>query len=242
MQLPKKITPDSIVNAVVEVKYESRIPFELLMGLLVDKFDDSYNYTTRPLRPLLGKQQELAINFGSQALLYNERISLTLLPNALGFNCLGKYIGWTLFKEEINKALQIIYSTGHIVKWSRVGLRYITEYLKTDLKDCTKFNFTFGFPEVQSLSTTFHNEFEFKGAKVIMNLNNKIPTIRQQEMNSTVEIIPSSTIDIDVIKEPLALAQVNQIMNIIEEVHEHEKEVFFTLLTDDFLKTLNPEY
>jgi uncharacterized protein (TIGR04255 family) len=246
MQLPKKITPDSIINAVVEVKYESKVPFELLIGLLFPVFDDSYTYTAKPLKNpsalIINPMQELAMNLGGQSLLYNDKISIRLLPSAFVFSCLGKYIGWDLFRAEIEKVLKIIGNTGYVIKWNRLGLRYITEYLKTDLKDCTKFSFTFGFPEVQSLSTTFHNEFEYKGAKVIMNLNNKIPTVRQQEINKTLEVVPSSIIDVDVIKDPLSLEKVEEIMDVMEEVHTYEKEVFFTLLTEDFLKTLHPEY
>ena len=244
MQLPKKITPDSIINAVVEIRYESNTPFELLIGLLAHAFDDSYTYTARPLKPspMATPIQELTLNFGGQSLLYNSKISIRLLPNSFVFNCLGKYIGWESFRQEINKALLIIENSGHILKWNRLGLRYITEYLKTDLKDCTKFSFTFGFPAVQSLSTTFHNEFEYQGVKVIMNLNNKVPTVRQQEPNKMLEVVPTSIIDVDVIKEPLALKKAEEIMTVMDEVHNYEKEVFFTLLTKEFLETLHPEY
>jgi uncharacterized protein (TIGR04255 family) len=247
MQLPKKITPDSIIDAVVEVKYLSNTPFEVLIGLFFKAFDESYVYTTRPLKNhspglQVNLMPGLVINMGGQSLLYNERISIKLLPNAFVFSCLDKYIGWKFYKPEIDKALKIIGNTNQVVKWNRVGLRYITEYLKTDLKSCTKFSFSFGFPDVQSISSAFRTEFEYKNAKVILNLNNKIPIVRQQATNREPEVIPTSIIDVDVIREPLEIEKIDDLAGIIDQVHEIEKEVFFSLLTDDFLKTLNPEY
>jgi hypothetical protein len=41
----------------------------------------------------------------------------------------------------------------------QVGVRYISEYEKKDLKDCIKFNFSFGLPQVQSETTAFRSEF-----------------------------------------------------------------------------------
>jgi hypothetical protein len=49
MKLPKKITPDRIKDAIVEVKYSSKYPFEVIVGLIFKALDDSYKYTNRPL-------------------------------------------------------------------------------------------------------------------------------------------------------------------------------------------------
>jgi uncharacterized protein (TIGR04255 family) len=247
MVLPKKITPDSIVDAVVEIKYLSKMPFEVLIGLFVTAFDNNYIYTTRPVKdPRPGFQANavpgIVINFGGQSLLYNDKISIILHPGAVIFNCLDKYIGWKSYKPEIEKALQTIFATGHITTWTGAGLRYITEYLKTDLKDCTNFDFTFGLPAVDSMSTTFRSEFEFRNARVILNLSNKVPVARPQSAGKLPEIVPTSIIDVDVIKQSLAFIEPAQLMKMLEEMHDIEKEVFFTLLTEHFLETLQPEY
>jgi uncharacterized protein (TIGR04255 family) len=166
-----------------------------------------------------------------------------LAPNAVIFGCLNnKYIGWDKYKVEIEKVLRTFAGTGHITKWIRVGIRYISEYLNRDLRECTKFDFTFGLPEARSSSTTFRSEFEYKGAKVILNLNNKMPLIRQQSADNTAQIVQTSIIDLDVIKEPLAVVEIGDLMEVINTTHDLEKELFFNLLTEEFLTTLNPVY
>ena len=156
MPFPKRIA-DNIIDAAVEAKYTSKYPFEVLIGLIFNALDESYQYTSRPLKAGIATQSfnhpfiPIAMNLGGQSLFYNELISVRLLPNAIGFACLAKYIGWEDYSREIEKVLTTIVQTGYIDQWTRVGVRYMSEYVSADLKDCTKFNFTFGFPAVQRL-------------------------------------------------------------------------------------------
>lgn len=249
MVIPKKINPDSIKEAVVELKYQSDLPFELLLGLFVNAFDNTYTYTKRPVKTpsvlpglLVNQNNELVINIGNQNILYNKKISIQVLPNAFVFSCLNQYIGWNDFMPEIEKAVKQISDSNKIKIWTRVGLRYITEYKDKDLKDCLKFSFSFGLPDIQSISTVFRSEFIYNNSKVILNLQNKIPAINQQANVKQPEIIPISIIDIDVINEPLEISEFTAILETIEDIHNTEKEIFFKMLTDDFLKSLNPEY
>lgn len=247
MQLPSKITPDSISDAVVEIRYLADLPFEVLLGLFFDAFDESYTYISRPPKPPRpGVNQNLLggviINFGGEKLLYNDKISIQLRENSFIFSCLDKYIGWKSFRPEIEKAIKVVSDMGKVLKWNRVGLRYISEYPNTDLKECTNFDFTFGLPNIRSSSTAFRTEFTYKASKVILNLSNQIPVARQLTLNKLPEIVPTSIIDIDVILEAIEEHDVLKLLNIVDSAHMIEKEVFFTLLTEKFLKTLNPEY
>jgi uncharacterized protein (TIGR04255 family) len=242
--LPKKITPDSIREAVVELKYSSTVPFEILIGVFVEAFDESYAYTNRPIQPRtlpVQQAQELKIRLGSESFIYNEKINIRLLPNSIIFSCVDQYIGWETFQREIEKALNFFFSTGKIQEWVRVGLRYITEYPKKDLRECIKFDFTFGLPDVKSISTAFISEFIYEGSRVILNLSNKVPVFNQQATQPP-ELVPMSIIDVDVIEANLKFDNLQDLLKVIEEVHRKEKEVYFGMLQEDFLKSLNPEY
>ena len=164
------------------------------------------------------------------------------MSNTFVFNCLSQYIGWADYKPEIEKALRILMSTKYIQQCTRVGLRYISHYTETDLKNCIKFNFTFGLPEIQSETSAFRSEFQFHGAKVILNLNNNVPFIKQQLSTKQVELIQTSIIDIDVIADKLQVRSLEKLMDVIEDNHTNEKEIFFGMLNEDYLKSLNPEY
>lgn len=249
MQLPKKISPDNIKESVVEVKYLSNLPFEILLGMFFNALDDTYKYTNRPpqapaaLQGNIGNPgQELKIRIGNASLFYNDKISIQLSPNTFVFTCLERYIGWEVYEPEIKKALEMLNKTGHITKWIRVGIRYISEYRGKDLKDCIKFDFSFGLPEVISETTAFRSEFLYKGSKVILNLNNKVPVINQNLSTKQVEISQSSIVDIDIISDNLQLENLSDLLKVIHDNHDKEKEVYFGMLREDFFKSLNPEY
>jgi hypothetical protein len=78
MELPKKITPDFIKEAVVEIKFVSNVAPEVLIGLFFDAFDDSWFYTNRSIQapvipaPSPNAVQELTVRIGTESFLYND--------------------------------------------------------------------------------------------------------------------------------------------------------------------------
>ena len=249
MKIPKQISPDRIKDSIVEIRYSSKLPFEVAIGLFYKSLDDSYTYTNRPI----GKQQiptlfpsnlpqELTLSFGNQSLFFNDKIKIQLQPNSIVFNCLNDYVGWDNYKIEIEKVLVQLASVNVIDSFSRIGVRYISEYQNINLKDCVKFSFTFGMPDIQSDTYSFHSEFMFSNLKVLLNLNHKLPVVKSKNSTTQLSIVQLSVIDIDVIMENVNETDIEKFIKQIEVVHQKEKEVFFSLLKDDFLKTLNPVY
>jgi uncharacterized protein (TIGR04255 family) len=249
MKIPKKISPDRIKDAIVEVKYTSKIPFEVALGMFYNSLDETYLYTNRPI----GKQQipgalpsnlleKIEIQFGNRALFYNDKIKIELQPNSIIFNCLNEYISWDIYKIEIEKVLSQLSKAVVIEAYNRVGVRYISEYPDIDLKDCVKFSFTFGMPEIVSDTYSFHSEFKLDSLRIILNLNNKLPVLSPKNSTSLLSITPVSNIDIDVIMENITVSDYKELLECIERTQMKEKEVFFNLLNDNFLASLNPIY
>jgi len=107
-----------------------------------------------------------------------------------------------------------------------------------DLRESTKFAFTFGHPEVKSKLTSFKSEFDYKTARIILNLTNQNPVV-----TNIIQNIPTSVIDIDVIYENLQIGDdLASLISILNLCHQIEKEFFFGMLKEDFLKSLNPGY
>lgn len=250
MRVPKKISPDNIKEAFVEVRYHTVHPYEIVPGVFYNAFDESYFYTEKPLKPhqiqkpALGPR-EIKILVGNQSFVYNQKITIQIIPNALIFSCFDKYVGWTDYRQEIEKALKIVANTEIINLWTRVGIRYISEYPEKDLREFLNFSYSFGHPDVKSRYVAFKSEFDYNKSKIILNLNNLRPIVIVDEKNPSREPIPTSLIDIDVIKENLTLKRqegIGELLKLMEEAHLQEKEIFFGMLNERFLATLNPEY
>lgn len=249
MKIPVKISPDRIKDAFVEVKYTSKVPFEVAVGMFYKSLDETYIYTNRSI----GKQQlpsalplnlseRLKIQIGSRPLFYNDKIKIELQPNSIIFNCLNAYISWDLYKLEIEKVLTQLEKADVFETYIRVGVRYISEYPNIDLTDCVKFSFSFGMPDIVSETYSFHSEFKQDSFRIILNLNNKLPVLSPKSSSDQLDVTPISNIDIDVIMENLKISSNKELLECIDKTHLKEKEVFFNLLKEEFLDSLNPVF
>lgn len=242
MKIPKSIAPDRIKDAIIEINFESDYPHEVNLGVFFSALKDNYKYTNKPI----GTQQissnsvsfnkEFTLSLGGISLFYNDKIKFQINNNSIAFNCLGDYILWDNYFIEIKNVLTNIASTNVIKTFKRVGVRYISEYKDIDLRDSINFNFSFGFPEIVSNSYSFNSEFDLKEHKVVLNLNNNIPIVIDEK------VTPTSVIDVDIIKMNLNVNNNQELFTIIDNAHSLEKEVFFKLIRDEFLASLNPKY
>ena len=242
MKIPKKITPDRIRDSIVEVRYSSELPYELIIGMFFSALDNSFHYTNRPLEakptseaPLINNN--LTLRLGSHNLFYNDLIKIQLQPGTIIFNCLNEYVSWSIYREQIKTVLSQLSSTDVFIEFTRIGVRFISDYPETNLDDCVKFNFSFGMESIESEQYSFKSEFKSEEIRVILNLGHSIPRqIGEKGM------IPTSTIDVDAILNLSGTRNFEELIPLIDRVHDKEKEMFFTILKDDFLESLNPEY
>jgi uncharacterized protein (TIGR04255 family) len=241
LKLPKKISPDRIKNATIEVNYASKYPYEVLIGMIFNALDNTYHYANRPSNG----QQLLPVPIAPVVLFYTDLVQVQLKPNSIVFNIIDKYIYWENYKPEIERTLRQIFESGVIDSYYRVGVRYISEYKNQDLGSLLNVSFALKpFPEWQSSNSSysFNTEFKSDTFAVILNLNNNVLGITLEEIKSGKQPSPISNIDIDIVRQDININDLTQLMQIVEDAHNKEKIVFFSLLNDDFLRTLNPEY
>jgi len=244
MKIPKKITPDRIRDSFVEVRYESAIPFEAAVGVFYKAVEKHFQYSNRPLGerqfPISGApgQQEITVSLGGLNLFHNDKIKIQLQRNSIVFNCLEKYLGWDDYKSQIQQVMNLAHEFMEIRSYSRLGIRYVSEYPNQDIGKCVKFDFTFGMPEIKSDSFFFRSEFKSGDYNVILQLSNKLPIVKE----IGIAPIPISIIDLDVISTQIRSRNPIDLMNDLDLLHAREKEIFFTLLREDFLTSLKPEY
>jgi len=257
MQIPKKISPDSIKSSVVEVRYNSSLVFEVLLGFIYKSLDDSYYYTNRPIpksqspinpKNIVGQPKENALNIeqlfinqlSAQHLFYTDKVLITLNSNQIIFTCINEYLGWDDYFSEIKRTLKQLVEIKEIIEFTRIGIRYINEYPDIHLKNCANFDFTFGINSVTSQSYTFRSEFQYEKYKAILNLSSMVPNITQPLTTIPGNLI--SKIDTDIILENAKIKSYDELVSAIDNAHIKEKEIFFQVIKEEFLKTLNPIY
>jgi len=238
VKLPKKIMPDRLKDAIVEIHYDYALPFEVLLGIIFHNLDDNFIYTNAPF-DLNKKQFENLYPQTNSSVFYNDKIKVLCRPNSFIFNFLSSYIGWLDYEKEIYNFLSQI-KTPQLegIKFNRTSVRYISEYENVSLDKCFKFKFTYGMPDVQSDVFTFRSEFSQNKLSIFLNLQNRIRIVNEKDGESN----SISVVDIDVLDDNFETNKLEDLMKIVSNVHNKQKEVFFSIITDEFLKTLKPEY
>lgn len=223
-KIPSKITPDRITNSVVDVHYRTAIPFVPSIGYLHSIIVSKGFEYIAPLETHDTQDLHSLQHFFINPLL---GVKIQILPNHILFNCIDKYIGWTAYKQVVHNILDGLLSSGIIRDIDGIKIRYISVLPEHDIYKKLQIKFVCPIHdddnEVQSLS--FERMYEQK------NIQLKISQERE-----------NSSIDIAVMENQLHLSTIENTKDKIEDLHELEKAIFFSLLTDEYLESLNPQY
>jgi uncharacterized protein (TIGR04255 family) len=223
---PTKITPDRIKDSIIELKVSFSQEFVLILAHLI-----KYSSATKYYKYTLSSNQQ-----GNNYLFYNDTIKFQITEQTIAMNCNKKYNSWIFYFKEVSKLLDVINEIDDKLLFQKVGVRYVSSYLETDLRSILNFNFSFNFPNISSDKFSFGNEFEYKSSKVFMSLKNKISEISYEN-----KPVLTSYIDIDIINDKLDL-DIFEVRKQIDTQHDIEKDIFFGILDEDYLKSLNPVY
>ncbi len=246
MKLPKKINPDNLIETIVEIRMNPICPPDLWAGMIsmyVQKL--GYVYIPAPqLSVRLDKEGKmaLALERGKDSTTYGifvkKHIRFVMQGNSLSFNCdLGYYVGWNVYLKEITDVINAMQECGITKEFNRVQIRYISEYIDIDIID--QINGTIC---INSEVGPYRNQ-EIKlnrtegNMKVFVSLVNKA---RRKNAKGKERI--SSLFDVNVYENFDFTNSVEIVTNMLDKIHNMEKETFFGLLKKDFIQSLNPEY
>ncbi|WP_019571635.1 TIGR04255 family protein [Thioalkalivibrio sp. ALMg3] len=245
MNLPAQLTHIPIFEATFEVRFvaDNESSADLLPGMMLPDLKDyatkleslpaselpkhlvssDPNLQYQPLRRLVGDTYQIAIG-----------------PKLLAITVQRPYPGWKEFKRAITDTLQSFEKTNQLRSAERCSLKYrnIIE-TKDEFDDLSKLNVAL---KVANLNTTpntqrIHCEHNANGITTLMSIFTKT----RVQSSKTKEDLRGVLIDVDCIQNIDTEDFWAHADNIIESLHATEKEVFFSLLTDDTIEELGPK-
>jgi len=236
MKLPKRITPCPIEEAIIELRFDSAIPHDAIFGIIYQQFKDKFPrlenlqmvQIPEPIRssdPLLAYKPYYKIS--------NDVFSFNIGPKVISLTSVKNYVGWVLFSKEINECIKKLVALGIFAKIKRLGLRYIN-FFEEDIFNNIKLEVKLNSERLSSDSLYVRSAI--RGGKFINNL--QITNKAKLKQKDGIKV--GSVIDIDAfLEKEIGIDEINCL---IEEAHSEEKELFFSLLSKEFLDKLNPEY
>lgn len=241
--LPKKIQPCPIVEAIVEVRFESKVEDAAIFGLIYKEVKEKYPGEVQKL-PILLLPEEIRskdsnLKYMPFYKLSKDNLSLQIGPNVISLLCSKEYIGWERFSEAIRESFKLIQKADIVKQITRLGIRYINffefDILKSInlqiMKKDEPLSSTETLLQVKVPSGRFINTLKVANTAKIT--TNKEP--KEQRFGSIIDI----DTEIENMEEEDFFGGMK---GLLDAGHKEEKILFFDLLKPEFLKTLNPEY
>lgn len=239
MRIPKKITPDPVVESVVELRFDTNIPFEAVLGIVYPVLSDLIkgNFDKFPVLqlPEQVRMSDRNLKFAPHFKFVNNHYQVNVGPRVLAIVAIRPYKGWEEFNSIINDILVQFEKLNIIKTVSRLGVRYVDFFDELNINDQLKFEVT-GFPyklNGLTLSSSF---------KVREPFTTNLHIATDQNIIIKGSSVSGSIFDTDTYIDCNKTYSSSDILKLIEKAHDIGKEVFFNSLKDEFIDTLNPEY
>lgn len=243
MKIPVKLNKPTIKEACLELRYESELPLPVLCGAIYNILE-KIKEENQQIQSLNDNQIPDYIRENDPNFRYSPRYRIVSEKNftvAMGthviiFSILDNYPGWKAWKESFENVIKEVSNIGFIKSVTRIGLRYI-DYLTGNVIDKLNIKAEVCSEAIQKDSpVSLYTMFEKENNKINLNVNNF--SLKQNNNE------PITLVDIDCYKEMNIEAKdfFGKENEIFEEMHNSNKEIFFGLLKQDLLESLEPSY
>lgn len=239
--IPAKIK-DAIVEAIVEIRFETKTVPEILIGRLAD-YEPWRGYQQRklPMYEIPAALRQIDPNLRYQTVFElrepTGKRCVRIGPEALSCHQFAPYIGWTDLRPQLNEAIDVLFDRAEPVLLQRLGLRYINA-LRSDVH---------GIGSITDLDLTI----EVATVPLAGNATLAFSTEPAANMRCTVRIatpdfvtgaVPENTtvlIDVDVFTKTAPGAVTRDVAkDWVRDAHEQEKKNFFRLLKNSTIDAL----
>ncbi len=239
MDIPTKITPCPIVEAIAELRFVTNLPDDAVFGVIYDKLCNGFGETEKlPVLqlPETIRSQDPNLKYTPHYKLHKGDYIMQVGPKVFSLANAKEYVGWDTFSVEINKIFKKLSGLKIINKIERFGLRYINFFADINIYEKSMLQIQLEknnlFKNDNNLTMVMQTG-DFASKLVIIN-NAQVKFQKQKETTK------GSIIDIDVsLERKIKFESINEL---IENAHMEEKKLFFSLLKPAYLKTFNPEY
>ena len=241
MNVPKKISPCPIHEAIVELRFEPspKMPIDAIFGIAYEKLRSLYpDVTNLPILQIPENVRNVDPNLRYQPYhkLSKGVFSLSVGPRVLLFSCIAPYAGWDSFFTNIKEALVPLEGIdGLINRYERLGVRFVN-FFESSLSENIALKIES--PKIDLAGGQFHSTFIVPDGDFV----NTVQVANKATVNVAGKQKSVSVLDIDTFYADGKGNIKEDTLGIINQGHQCEKKIFFSLLNEEALNKFNPEY
>lgn len=241
MEIPYKLGKCPIVEAILEVRFNPTVDHNTVFPILYGAFREDFPSIEQLISPLPGMPIP---GFPDMSLQPHYRLKhkedanvlIQIGPRILTINMAPTYEGWDVFYKYAVKYITVLNDANIVSTVDKVGYRVIN-FFKENVFQNSRLNLrvTLGDSEIPYRETSVRTIFEDGGITSVVNIMNN------GQLNRGMNVQRGSIIDVDT----FTLNCANFMLDFrtrINEVHDAEKQVFFPILSTDYITTFEPSY
>ncbi len=241
-RIPIRLAVCPIEEAVYEVRFQSKFPSDAVFGIFYQVLNRTFVGATLTPMPILQlpeavRQSDPNLQYQAHHRLQKGNLSISVGPRVIIFSNQKPYVGWNTWRAFIAESLNGLVSLQVFEGIERTGLRYINVF-DGSLLNKTNVSLNVIDTTISDQSTTLRSEFNDGEYIKILQIANSVSITAGEK-----SFIGSAT-DIDILSN--AKHTNDEFGNIfiqkLDASHDKVKELFFNLLKQDFIDTLNPIY
>lgn len=227
-----------VVDAIVELRFDSQMPSQVVAGILFDKLTQhgygSFEELDIAQLPTDIKENDPNLRFAAHYRFKSEHyfVSISSRVIAIVCKCVGEssYQGWDNYIAEINKILQEFDSLGIVSDFSRVGVRFVNLFTNPDI--LSRINISISAPNSDLMTDERMMGFVYKNEDMSTRINF---ATKAKLSFAEGESMEGAVLDVDsyIEKESITFEQAS---SLIEDGHRLTEDAFVSILKEDFME------
>lgn len=238
---PLYLENDGLKDCIVSFSYRARYDANYMLDYLFDELKQRaekemtrvpHRTKTRTAKGMYSLTESYFLTDGTYRVMVTEEM--------MSLNIVADYQGWSHYIGFINVCLDIMEEL--IKDITGIEIRYISAFERVSIFDNLQ-----GLIKLAKFPRFKGSEFNFRfmidgypSKKIAVSK----ATVRLKNLvNRTKDDIPASIVDIQLISDVTAVNQsICTLRDNLEHIHRQEKNIFYSLLSQEFIKTLKPHY
>lgn len=245
-RLPVSISPRPIVDVTLELRFQTKLPAPVIVGFTYEKLKHLFPRFSQ-LQTLQVPEEALKLNPGlayqAEARLDSENFGVLVGPKVFAVGINGPYTAWASVSKGFSEAMAGFLEVDSTIILERFALRYSNFFPGNIL---SKLNL--GIAIADGVITGEDTLLRATMLAEPFKIQTQIATDARIKANDPrLKIdpdLPGTLLILDCYQDHTMFEQdfLHNLQDNLQVAHTKEKQLFFHLLKDEFLQTLNPKY
>lgn len=239
MELPLKIDPCPIRDAVIEVRFSTNLYPNASFGLIYNALKDQFpNVEKLPILqiPEQVRDSDPGLKYKPHYKLIGENFSVQVGNDVLSVSPILPYPGSKKFLDLVYSVLNSVFELSIISDVTRLGIRYTNYFQNNKIFDNINLDIKISGKAINYKNTVLKTEIIKQEFTSTLSISNN------SELRDNNTVVKGSILDIDTYKYYSDKTFIQNFEKELQHARIIEKELFFSLLNENFLKEFNPIY